>query len=67
MGARKPSRRWGANLPTPFIPEMGSLSPSLGADRSEGYVASVRALFWIYSTVIALGLAYFIVIGLTHH
>ncbi len=39
----------------------------LGADRSEGYVAFVRALFWIYSTVIALGLAYFIVIGLTHH
>ena len=34
---------------------------------TEGYVASVRALFWIYSTVIALGLAYFIVIGLTHH
>jgi len=27
----------------------------------------MKAMFWIYSSVIALGLAYFIVIGLTHH
>jgi hypothetical protein len=36
-------------------------------DRARDYVQNVRAIFWIYSTAIALGLAYFIVIGLTHH
>ena len=28
---------------------------------------AMRAMFWIYSTVIVAGLAYFIVIGLSHH
>jgi hypothetical protein len=46
---------------------MGVVTRSFGASRSEGYVAPMRAMLWIYSTVIALGLAYFIVIGLTHH
>jgi hypothetical protein len=27
----------------------------------------VRAMFWIYLTAIAAGLAFFIAIGLTHH
>jgi hypothetical protein len=30
-------------------------------------VTGMRLLFWVYSAVIASGLVYFIVIGLSHH
>ena len=68
MGARKPFPEAGGQLTHSLHTRNGGRCHlSLGADRNGGLRCVRPGAVLDLSTVIALGLAYFIVIGLTHH
>jgi hypothetical protein len=41
--------------------------PRAGSDQTRLYAPPVRAMFVFYAVVISAGIAFYVVVGLTHH